>query len=52
VPYAEIWNAGYADVNVQPLTAPSGSAYGYGIKSVTATSGSIDSEIEFTSEAS
>jgi hypothetical protein len=37
VPYAEIWNAGYSDTNVQPLTCPIGQSIGYGIKSVTAT---------------
>ena len=52
VPYAEIWNAGYGDTNIQPLTCPSGLAYGYGIKSVTQTVGLNDFEIEFTNAAS
>jgi hypothetical protein len=37
VPFVELWNAGYADTNIQPLTCPSGQSIGYGIKSVTAT---------------
>lgn len=52
IPYGELWNSGYGDTNVQPLTAPAGSAYGYGIKSVTATTGTCDAEIEFTDAAS
>lgn len=52
VPYAEIWNAGYGDQNVQALTLPASMFYGYGIKSVTSTVGIADLEIEFTNNAS
>lgn len=52
VPFAEVWNAGYGDTNVQPLTCPSGSDIGYSMKSITATTGSCDVEIEFTDAAS
>jgi hypothetical protein len=52
LPYAEIWNSGYADTNIKPLTCPIGSSIGYGIKSVTTAVGTADVEIEFTDSAS
>ncbi len=52
VPYAEIWNAGYGDTNVQPLTCPASSSYGYAVKSITVTTGTADLEMEFTDAAS
>lgn len=51
-PHSIIWEAGYIDTNIQPLTAPASTACGYGVKGITSASGSIDTEIEFTSEAS
>lgn len=52
VPFAECWNAGYGDTNVQALCAPASADYGYSMKSITATTGSCDVEIEFTDAAS
>lgn len=53
VPFCEIWNAGFADTNVQPLTCPSGLSYGYNIwNDATSLSGFADAEIEFTDDAS
>ena len=53
VPFAEIWNSGYGDSNVQPLTAVSGTAQGYHIKNQGTTAvGSASAEIEFTDSAS
>lgn len=50
VPFAEVWNAGYGDVNVQPITCRAG--YGFYIKNQgTAAVGTADFEIEFTNEA-
>lgn len=49
VPNAEIWNAGYADTNVESITCPTGSAFGVDIAQTSASAvGSADLEIEFT----
>jgi hypothetical protein len=51
VPYAEIWNAGYGDSNVQPLTCRAGFAEGITlIQPGSNAVGTCDVEIEFTSE--
>ncbi len=49
VPFAEVWNAGYGDTNVQPLTARTG--FGFHLKQTGAQiTGSGDVEAEFTQE--
>jgi hypothetical protein len=50
VPFSEVWNAGYADANVQPVVCRANE--GFHLKSLTANN-SIpgDYEIEFTDEA-
>lgn len=49
VPFAEVWNAGYADTNVQPLTFRAG--FGTHLKQTgTQTTGTTDVEMEFTQE--
>lgn len=51
VPFGEVWNAGYADSNVQPIVCRADQ--GFHIKqSGTSAVGSNDFEIEFTDEAS
>lgn len=52
VAYAEIWNAGWADSHVEPLTIRSSQAEGYCIYSTTTTAGVVDAELEFTDMAS
>lgn len=53
VPFCEIWNAGYSESSIQPLTCPASSAYGYNIwNDATSLSGFADAEIEFTDAAS
>lgn len=52
VPFAEVWNSGYGDGNVEPLLCRSGQAEGYGIYAATMTAGLADLEIEFTDAAS
>lgn len=53
VPFAEIWNAGYGDTNVEPVLCRSGQNEGFVIRSPGATAvGSADLEIEFTDAAS
>lgn len=53
VPFAEIWNAGYGDSNVEPLTCRASNAEGVIIRSPGATAvGTADLEIEFTDAAS
>jgi hypothetical protein len=34
VPFAEIWNAGYTNPNIQPLTCPANQAIGYSVKTL------------------
>jgi len=51
VPFAEVWNAGYGDVNVQPVTCRAGEARGFSLQSITQTVGSNDYEIMFTDSA-
>lgn len=51
VPFAEVWNAGYGDTNVQPITCRA--TQGVQIRQVgTSAVGANDFEIEFTDEAS
>lgn len=50
IPFCEVWNAGYADSNVQPVTLREGE--GFAFYSGTVTVGSNDFEIEFTNAAS
>lgn len=53
VPFAEVWNAGYGDANVQPLTCIASTAQGVDIfHSGASAVGSNDFEIEFTDSAS
>jgi len=50
VPFAEIWNAGYADANIQPITCRENQ--GFHIKHQGSSAvGSNDFEIEFTNSA-
>lgn len=49
VPFCEIWNAGYADSNIQPLTCNASTNQGVQVfNTTTVTSSSNDLEIEFT----
>lgn len=50
VPYAEIWNAGYGDTSVEPLTCRSGQAEGVALVTTAGgpTTGTLDDEMEFT----
>ncbi len=48
VPYAEIWNSGYGDSNVEPLTCRAGQNEGIVVVSVNQTVGQADVELEFT----
>jgi len=52
VPFAEIWNSGYGDSNIQPVTCRSSEGRGFSIQSITQTVGSGDFEILFTDAAS
>lgn len=52
VPFAQIWDAGYADSNVQPVTCRASENRGFSIQSITQTVGSGDGEIMFTDSAS
>lgn len=49
VPYATIWDSGYGDTNVQPLTGNAGTATGYVLASGSLTNGTADIDFEFTS---
>jgi hypothetical protein len=50
VPFAEVWNAGYGDTNIEPLVCRAG--FGVEIQqSGTSAVGSNDFEIEFTDSA-
>ena len=49
VPFAEVWNSGYGDTVIQPLTCRNGQDEGVTLKSVTQTVGNADFEMEFTS---
>jgi hypothetical protein len=51
VPFAEVWNAGYGDANVQPITCRAAQGFQIRHEGTTAV-GSNDFEIEFTDEAS
>lgn len=51
VPFAEVWNAGYGDSNVEPIVSRAGE--GVHLKHVgTSTAGQVNLEIEFTDAAS
>ena len=52
VPFADIWNAGYGDSNVQPITLAASENRGFSILSVTQAVGVGDYEISFTDAAS
>ncbi len=52
IPFAEWWNSGYADANIQPITLRAGETRGMSIQSITQTVGSADVEMEFTDSAS
>jgi hypothetical protein len=51
VPFAEIWNAGYGDTNVEPLVCRSSEGVQL-LHSGTSAVGTADLEIEFTDAAS
>lgn len=48
VPFAEIWNSGYGDTVVDPITCRNGVNEGFTIQSITQTVGTADMELEFT----
>lgn len=51
VPFAEVWNSGYGDSNVQPLSCRAGNAEGITLFQPGANAvGTCDVEAEFTSE--
>lgn len=52
VPFAEVWNSGYGDANIQPVTCRASENRGFSISSVTQTVGTADLEILFTDAAS
>jgi hypothetical protein len=52
VPFAELWNTGYGDSNIQPVTCRASENRGFSILSVTQTVGVADMEILFTDAAS
>lgn len=53
VPYAEIWNAGYGDSNVEPLTCRASNNEGVCVQQPgTNAVGTCDMEMEFTDAAS
>ena len=49
VPFAELWNAGYADSNIQPITCRAGQDEGVAVYNTAGTVGTVDPEMEFTS---
>jgi len=51
IPYGEVWNAGYADTNVQPFVCNTNEGFQM-YHSGSSAVGSNDFEIEFTDEAS
>lgn len=52
VPYAEIWNAGYGDASVEPITCRPGQNEGLTVRNGAVAVGSADAEIQFTDAAS
>lgn len=52
VPFAEIWNTGYGDANIQPVTCRASESRGFSVQSITQTVGSGDFEILFTDAGS
>jgi len=53
VPFAEIWNAGYGDSNIDPIVCRASQNEGFHIKNQGSTAvGSASTEIEFTDAAS
>ena len=53
IPFGEIWNSGYGDTAVEPLTAVPGTSEGFSIVNVTLATAIVtaDAEIEFTNAA-
>ena len=51
VPFAEVWNAGYGDTNIQPVTCRPGENRGLSMQSITQAVGVNDYEIMFTDSA-
>jgi len=51
VPFAEVWNVGYGDANLQPVTCRPGVARGFSLQSLNQTVGVNDYEIMFTDSA-
>lgn len=50
IPFCEVWNAGYADTNIQPIVCRE--AQGFAFYTGTVVVGANDFEIEFTNAAS
>lgn len=51
IPFCEVWNAGYADANIQPITCRAAENRGVSVQSITQTVGSGDYEMMFTDSA-
>jgi hypothetical protein len=51
VPFSVVWDAGYADANIQPVTLRPGENRGFSLQSITQTVGSNDYEIMFTDDS-
>lgn len=51
VPFALVWDAGYGDANIQPVTCRPGGTRGFSLQSITQTVGSNDYEILFTDDS-
>lgn len=53
LPFTELYNSGYGDSNVEPLTAVAGTSEGFAIVNVTLATAAVtaDAEIEFTDAA-
>jgi hypothetical protein len=49
VPFAEIWNSGYGDSNIDPVTCVASQTQGFTVQSITQTVGAADLELEYTS---
>ena len=51
VPFALVWDAGYHDSTIQPVTCRPGATRGFSLQSVTQTGGFNDYEILFTDDS-
>lgn len=51
VPFAQLWDTGYGDSNIQPITCHASEARGVTLQSITQTVGSGDFEALFTDSA-